>query len=125
MSEDNAKGQAQLQMQRIVELVEHLNNADDEIRDVAAEAIYTDPLSVEVRSGWVTVDAPMDYDEFRILLCTGGPAVQIVGRLDEYNMPHWVRLEYQDWFTEWTPLLTTEDERQALLTYCQQFYFGD
>ena len=56
---------------------------------------------------------------------TGGPAVQIVGDLDEhggiYGQP---RLEYQDWFTPWTNCPLTDDQRKDLLDYCQMFNFA-
>jgi hypothetical protein len=61
-----------------------------------------------------------------ILLCTGGPAVRVFGTLDEHMQPDSARLEYQDWFTPWAPYVCpTEAESDALLTYCQQFYFGE
>jgi hypothetical protein len=50
--------------------------------DDADERIRQDPLSVEVRSGWTAPGEPMEAEEFRILLCTGGPACQIRGELD-------------------------------------------
>ncbi|MDD5510450.1 MAG: hypothetical protein PHI12_06555 [Dehalococcoidales bacterium] len=95
-------------------------------RDNAAEKIQEDPL--EVRSDWHT---PGDDDfnkpaEYKILLCTGGPACRIVGDLDEHGQPDRARIEYQDWFTPWIELVDiTSEERDALLAYAQQFYFGE
>jgi hypothetical protein len=40
-----------------------------------------------------------------------------------HNQPDSARLEYQDWFTEWTSYLLTDDEEQALITYAREFYF--
>jgi hypothetical protein len=40
--------------------------------------------------------------EYRILLCTGGPAVQITGNLSSYNEPAAATLQHQDWFLPWT-----------------------
>lgn len=100
------------------------NNDQDE----ALERLEQDALSVTVRSPWY---APGDTDggkpaEFRILLCTGGPAVQIIGELDDYGQPENPKLQYQDWFTPWTDYTeTTEEEAEALQTYCEQFYFGE
>ncbi|MBA7480216.1 hypothetical protein ES707_15665 [subsurface metagenome] len=92
--------------------------------DEARQAIEEDPLSVQVRSGWASCPEEMEAEEFEILLCTGGPACRITGGLDR-NEPDSAQIEYQDWFTPWEEYLdTTHEERQALLTYARQFYFG-
>ena len=128
---DNAKAQAAAQLASIGEMVARLNReqeaGNDDAYIEAQEDIQNDALSVEVRSGWTPCgDVPFRAEEFMILLCTGGPAVRIVGTLDEHNQPDEARLEHQDWFTPWTPYAcTTEAESDALLTYCQQFYFGE
>jgi len=89
------------------------------------QTIDEDPLSVQVRSGWANSPAEFEAEEFEILLCTGGPACRIIGELDR-GQPYKARLEYQDWFTPWIEYLDmTSEERDALLTYAQQFYFGD
>lgn len=95
-------------------------------RDDVEQTIHEDPLSVEVRSDW---HIPGDEEgakpsEFCILLTTGGPACRIVGELDEYLQPSRAWIEYQDWFTPWTQLFN-KIEQDTLLTYCQQFFFGD
>lgn len=122
-------------------------------KDAALEAIQEHPLSVLVRSGWYSMDGkemgtkePVEYE---ILLCTGGPAVRIQGDLDNYGQPKDARLEYQDWGTPWTEYRYTyqytsencpgrpcsnvcdhvgippSNHVDTLLTYAQQFYFGD
>jgi hypothetical protein len=92
----------------------------------AREAIEEDPLSVEVRSGWTTPDEPLTPAEFCILLCTGGPAVRIVGELDDYKQPTRAWIEYQDWFTPWQEYHGEHAPSQAtLLSYCRCHYFGD
>lgn len=94
--------------------------------DTARQTIQEDALSVEVRSGWHTPGEESEPTEFMILLCTGGPAVRIVGDLGRYNSPENPRLQYQDWFTGWSDYTgTTSDEEEALQTYCEQFYFGE
>lgn len=90
----------------------------------AEEAIQQDPLEVSVRSGWSSPGETMEPEEFCILLCTGGPAVRIRGELDQYSQPCRAWVEYQDWFTPWTEYHGENLDRDALLTYCQQFYFG-
>lgn len=98
-------------------------NAD---REDAERAIQEDPLSVEVRSGWMIPSAEndkLDPEEFRIVLCTGGPHVELVGDLDR-GTPSRIRVLYRDWGTsgEYFP---ESEEREALETYCAQFYFGE
>jgi hypothetical protein len=97
-----------------------------ESEEDAQQRIQEDPLSIEVRSGWYSPGDNPEPEEFNILLCTGGPAVRIIGELDQHNQPARPRLQYQDWGTRWTELVSIEShERDALLTYCQQFYFGE
>ncbi len=94
--------------------------------DEARELINEDPLSVEVRSDWHSPGTNSEPTEYKIQLCTGGPACQIVGELDEHGSPDSARIEYQDWFTPWIEYLgATSEEREALLYYARQFYFGE
>jgi hypothetical protein len=94
--------------------------------DEAREAIEQDPLSVEVRSDWVEPGAEMTAAEFCILLCTGGPAVRIVGELDDHKQPDRAWVEYQDWFTPWREYHGEHAPSQGtLLAYCRCFYFGE
>lgn len=93
-------------------------------RDEARQRIHEDALSVDVRNDW---HAPGDEEapsEFRVLLCTGGPAVQIRGELDQYGAPARAWIEYQDWFTPWVERVNREGDHEALLTYAGCFYFG-
>lgn len=92
--------------------------------DGARERIQEDPLSLEVRSGWTTPGAEMEPAEFCLLLCTGGPAVRIVGDLDR-GEPSRPRVQHQDWGTPWTEYFPTAEQREALQTYVCQFYFGE
>ena len=91
--------------------------------DEAREAILADALSVQVRSDWHTPGDTADAGEYKILLCWGGPSVQILGALDEHGQPYSAELQYQDWFTEWMDYPLTDNEEQMLLMYAQQFYF--
>lgn len=121
-----AEQQARSKLESIVEMVADLDSTDDEAREAAYERIQEHPLSVQVRSGWCNSKSDMEPEEFTILLCTGGPAVRIYGELGRYSEPDSARLEYQDWFTPWEPLYDiSEEQEQALLRYCQQFYFGE
>lgn len=98
---------------------------DCESEDQALERIQEDPLSVEVRSCWGSPGEKMEACEFQILLCTGGPAVRIVGELDQWNEPNRARLEYQDWFTPWQIMYTDSDDTAVLVMYAEQFYYGE
>jgi hypothetical protein len=93
-----------------------------ESREDAEQRIQEDPLSLEVRSGWTTPNEPLVPEEFDILLATGGPAVRIVGELNQ-GQPDRAWLEVQDWFTPWTQYFGASQD--VLLTYAQQFYFGE
>lgn len=89
-------------------------------QDEARENVQNDPLSVEVRSGWDIVGGDLSAAEFRIVLCTGGPHVEIRGELDN-GTPSRAWLQYQDWGTPLTQYF--EVEGSTLLAYCQEFYF--
>lgn len=133
--DDNAKQQAKAQLESILEMVETLEVASkryDELSDcepleAAREAITNDALSVETRTAWMPVGYPdrKSPEEFRILLCTGGPAVQIVGELNEHGEPHIAMLQYQDWFTPWTNYPLTLADEKIVLVYASQFYYGE
>jgi hypothetical protein len=90
-------------------------------REDAEQRIQDDPLSIEVRSGWTSLGEPLEAEEFNILLATGGPAVRIVGELDQ-GEPSRAWLEVQDWFTPWTEYVGAPQD--VLLAYARQFYFG-
>lgn len=97
---------------------------DCENDEEARERIQEDALSIEVRSSWQSAGETLEPSEFTILLCTGGPACRIVGELDQYNQPCRAWIEYQDWFTPWAELVDGVSHSD-LLTYSQQFYFGE
>jgi hypothetical protein len=148
----NAAEQAQAQYESIKEMVEALRRADesawdsppepfgnfDDANESARCTIRADASSVEVRSGWYSPgqDQPAP-EEYRILLCTGGPAVQIVGEMSEHGEPKTARLEMQDWFLPWAEYRPIDESvktsatridtkaEETLLAYARCFYFGD
>lgn len=128
---DHAKASAKATLASILEMVAKLKAAeeadDDDAREEAETAIHEDPLSVLVRDGWREPGAKSNGpEEFEILLSTGGPATRLVGSLNAHNEPDGVELQYQDWGTPWTEYApTTEEEREALMSYAQCFYFGE
>lgn len=93
--------------------------------DEAAQRIHEDALSVEVRDDWRAAgDDSGDPTEFRIVLCTGGPHVQIRGELNG-TMPTRAWLEYQDWGTPMTERVNQPGDEDALLAYAREFWFGE
>ena len=87
------------------------------------------PLTVLVRSGWHLPGEPEQQpEEFEILLSTGGPACRIVGELDRGSVA-WQSgcrpvMQHQDWFKPWTES-SYDIDTNALLWFCEQFYYGE
>jgi hypothetical protein len=135
----NAKASGQASFDAIREMVDALmqsvhHDATDEDHEAAERAIHEDPLSVEVRSGWFILGNPLADTkpaEYRILLSTGGPAVQIVGTLNEHGEPETAVMQVQDWFLPWTDYYPEpgihgeQDPASVLLAYARCFYFGE
>ena len=140
-NEAHAISNARGQLESIKELYRNYKQAEsdgdytreDEIRDQAIE----EALCVEFRSGWYSSPesvADLKPEEFKILLSTGGPACQIIGKLDQYKQPTDIEIQYQDWGTPWEPLQlnsTYADESpnitsdyEALEWFCNCFYLG-
>jgi hypothetical protein len=130
MEQNHAKEQAKAQLESILEMARKLaeaqeKNNDDEIAK-AIETIQEDALGVEIREGWHVPNNDGEPAEYNILLCTGGPAVRIIGDLDQYKMPISAELQYQDWGTPWIEYTDIDtEERGALILYAEQFYFGE
>lgn len=126
--DNHGEKQAWSKLETIRGMLDRVDNAEEhsEEYDKAIEAIQEYPLEVSVRSGWTGVNEEMRPDSFMILLCTGGPAVRITGRLDEFGTPDRAQIEYQDWYEPWTRLKgLTKDEEEALITYASEFYYAD
>ena len=97
---------------------------DYDSQDELRESVLNSALSVEFRSGWYS--SPEDEtkaEEFKILLSTGGPALRVIGELDDYG-PVNPKLQFQDWGTPWIDFEITEDQQKALNWFCNCFYFG-
>jgi hypothetical protein len=111
---NHAEEQAVAQLESIKEMLNNIKNAKtDEEREEAEDILREDALEVS---------QPKTYS---ILLCWGGPAVRIVGELNEYDEPETARIEYQDWFTGWTEHRTNGEDEDALLEYARHYYFGE
>lgn len=131
-----AADQAQAQVESIVELMEALETARecgevllegyDYDEEGMQERIQENSLSVEVRRSWYSPGSEDKPDQFCILLCTGGPAVRIIGDLDNFLQPDSARVQYQDWGTPWTEWFNiTSAQREHVITYCQSHWFGE
>jgi hypothetical protein len=112
----------------------HCAKDEDLDADEIHQRIEESVLAVRIRSGWYAPGETPTPDEFEILLSTGGPALRIVGELDEYCQANNARLEWQDWGTPWTRFAIYDDgvtiqEASAaesdVLTFAQCFYFGE
>jgi hypothetical protein len=101
-------------------------NGDHQAVDDAHDAIYAHALSVETRSDWAAVHAPMAASEYRILISWGGPSVQLTGELNEHNEPSSAVLQAQDWFLPWRDWVSPDEDADAvLMEYARCFYFGE
>lgn len=107
------------------ELAELLEAAGDcESKEDAERRIQEDPLSLQFRSGWCASREEMEPEEFELLLGTGGPAVRIIGEIDNGEACNPI-LQVQDWFKPWTQHIVTGDDYAALEAYCRCFYMGE
>lgn len=91
---------------------------DCESEDDAWQRIDDDPLSVEYRSDWTLNPEDFEPAEFRILLCTGGPHVEIIGDIDMHGEPERPRIIYKDWGTSGELF---DFDRDAVSAYCARF----
>jgi hypothetical protein len=124
LTEPLTESWAQASSDEAEELVElEATAADCESREEAEQRIHEDPLSIELTGTWSINEEPK-ADKAYILLGTGGPATRIVVELTEHMEPGRAYIQAQDWGTPWTDCPDVIDQ-DTLLTYCQQFYFGE
>jgi hypothetical protein len=90
--------------------------------ETARERIQERPLSVQVRSGWVTPAARWRPRSSRSCSRQAGRRCASSASSTSTRSPHRAWLEYQDWGTPWTRYFPTEQE--TLLSFCRCFYFG-
>lgn len=100
----------------------------DSLQDSLTKHIQQMPLSVLVRSGWHSPGEAFEIAEFEILLSTGGPACRILGELNRGSVA-WQAgcrpvIQHQDWFKPWTES-DYDVDTDALLWFCDQFYYGE
>ena len=132
----SSENQARTQVAYIVELFEAYSALEDGAETVTvdgeahddAEAVIElaqeNALSTEVRSDWESNPDDLTPTEYKIVVCTGGPHVELQGRLDAYHQPKSPRVLHKDWGTS-GEYFAEAAEREALAWYVSQFYFGD
>ena len=129
---NHARDNAQAWAQTIADMVAALEATEDgEQAEAAQQSIQEAPASVQVRSDWYFPGEQPEAVEYQILLSYGGPSLRITGQLGKYGEAITADLEYQDWGTPWTryhpaygePLF--DSHNADVLTFAQQFYFGD
>ena len=126
---NHARDNAQAWAQTIADMVAALD-VDAGYGD-ARDNILEAPLSVQVRSDWYSPGAESEAVEYQILLSYGGPSLRITGQLGAHGEAGTAYMEYQDWGTLWTryhpahgePLF--DSHNADVLTFAQQFYFGE
>ena len=122
---ERARSEAEAQLHSIIGMVEALDTDNDADLEEAQQNIQDDPLSIQVRSDWHSPGSSSEeLTEYEILLCTGGPATRIIGKLGQHNEPIDACLQFQDWFTPWTDYECDSDEQDALIKYANQFWYG-
>ena len=98
-----------------------------ELLELIEEAMREAALSVDIRDGWRSPGdrGSVEPTEFQILLTTGGPALRIIGELNDGDASRcW--MEYQDWGTPWTRCFAKhEREVESLRWFCGLFWFGE
>ena len=104
------------------ELAELEDAAGECTDEDAALAKHLHHFGLQVRSDWTNPGETLEAGEFMILLCTGGPAVRIVGELDR-GTPCRAWLEYQDWGAPWTQWFGAKSD--TLCEYAANFFFGE
>lgn len=127
---EHAIGNAKAWLENIVDMAARFDAAVEsdtgDGQDEVAQEIRESVLSVEVRNAWhVPGHGDATPAEYRILLTTGGPALQMVGDLSEHGEPESARLQWQDWGTPWTEYGPARASEKAMLAFAQQFYFGE
>tara|TARA_Y100000004_G_scaffold188172_1_gene241945 strand:+ start:836 stop:1258 length:423 start_codon:yes stop_codon:yes gene_type:complete len=126
---NNAKGHIESMVEdfKKVSYLESLNvttNEEEQEIEQIKESIINSALSVQFRSGWTDNYDQLQIEEFKILLSWGGPALRVIGDLDEYKQCENIKLQFQDWGTYWTDYELTEIEEKSLNWFCNCFYFG-
>ena len=89
---------------------EWFHRVNDENYEEIEKEVHDAALAISVRSDWefLTSEHELTPSEFRIELSTGGPALRVVGDLDDRQPVNPV-MEYQDWGTPWIRYAMNEE----------------
>ena len=114
MEKEQARDEAYARFSHIEQLVRTLQQAADANAVSAARAaIVAEAPQIAVRTNWHAPGEPNEISEYRILLSSGSPSVQVIGDI-EHGEPYSARLGYQDWFTRWEECELTEEQEEML-----------
>lgn len=118
-TENRAAEQAKAQYENITAMVQRREAAKTEKQeDDSLEEIESSALSVRLRADWHAFGESSEDCEYEILLCTGGPAVRIIGDLGSGGVESAV-LQWQDWMEPWTEYRGKYDE-DVLMEYANR-----
>ena len=105
------------------EVKEYLEYEDELSTERIDELVRQEPLEVATRSQWANFQDEFESSDFKILLCTGGPAVRIFGSC-EGGYPSDIELQHQDWSTPWETVRgLSEIQREAMEWFCTFFVY--
>ena len=105
------------------EVKEYLEYEDELSTERIDELVHQEPLEIATRSQRANFQDEFESSDFKILLCTGGPAVRIFGSC-EGGYPSDIELQHQDWFTPWESVRgLSEIQREAMEWFCNFFVY--
>ena len=100
---------------------EHISKS--ELAEAIEEELREQPLSVMVGTDeWFRVGEQLEPNRFELLMCTGGPAMRVVGSLCRHGMPSDAVVEWQDWFKPWTAYEGANYFHQLALEWFVNFF---
>lgn len=120
-----ATEQALAQVAEIRRLSDQLSAEPD--NDDAIGELHALALSQEVRSDWRCLShvGECEPDEWRIVLCTGGPHVEVRGEFDCFGEPVSAALWFANWGQPLAEVQISTDDASLLLWFAQSFYWGN
>jgi len=121
---DNAEGFVDTLVRLHKAFHEALLDSDEDCEALEEEA-RTLALSLEVRSDWHSVGDNLEPTQGRLLITTGGPALQVLLDIDD-NEGSDPRLQIADWGRNWTDYKPKggQDAWDALDWFAGLWYFG-
>jgi|TARA_R100000482_G_C5084689_1_gene127790 hypothetical protein len=95
------------------DLLNKLHSEDEEEHEEAVEEIFHYGLSI-------SKDTVINY-----LISWGGPAYRLQITFNEDNELVSIKPQYQDWFTKWVTMETTEKQDQILNDFVSHLYLEE